>query len=127
MLNAQVLILHALRAVARRHQRLFHIVGNVDFVGFPAAARHLGLAGDHRFQAGGDLLRLFAHLGQKLRDQALRVGKQRVGQMLLGNLLVLIFNGQLLRARQRLAAFFCKLLIGHSKDLLLSGGSKVVF
>ena len=118
MLDAQVLVLHALRAVPRRHQRLFHVVGDIDFVRFPAATRHLGLPGDHRLQAGSDLLRLLAHLGQKLRDQALRIGKQRVRQMLLGDLLVLIFNGQLLRGSQRLTAFFCKLLIGHIKRLL---------
>ena len=93
VLNAQIFILHSLREVTRRDQCLFHIIGNIDFVGFPSAARHLGQASDHRLQAGSNLLRPLAHLGQKLRDQPLRVRKKRVSQMLLGNLLVLVFNG----------------------------------
>ena len=122
MLHAHVLVLHLLRPFLGGDQRPVYIIGNINFIGFPAGTRHLGDAGDHGLQAGKNLLRVFAHFGQKLRNEALRVAEQGAGQMLLRHFLILIFHRQLLGVLQRLPAFFGKLVVVHMLDPLGADG-----
>ena len=118
MLHAHVLVLHLLGPFLGGDQRPVYVVGNIDFIGFPAGARYLGNAGDHGLQTGKKLLRIFAHFGQELGNQALRVAEQRAGQMLLRHFLILIFYRQLLGVLQRFPAFFGKLVVVHMLDPL---------
>ena len=124
MLHAQVFVLHLLGAVAGGDEGFFHIVGNVDLVRLAARARHARHARDERFEARGNFLRRFAHFGQKLGNQPLRIGKQRKRQMLLRNFLMMILHRQLLRHGKGFAAFFGKLLIVHIRDASLSKNRK---
>ena len=102
MLHAHVLVLHLLGPFLGGDQRPVYVVGNIDFIGFPAGARYLGNAGDHGLQTGKKLLRIFAHFGQELGNQALRVAEQRAGQMLLRHFLILIFYRQAFCSASRL-------------------------
>ena len=99
--HRHILVLHMFCQLFRLVQHLVAVPGDIDLVGFPAGAGDLRELLDLRLcrlQKGGGV---DLHLPQQLRDQAVFVGQQRIGQVEVFNLHIVILDRQVLGVLDR--------------------------
>ena len=96
VLHGDILVLHGLGGLLSALQGAVHILGYIDLVGLPPAAGHLGqlvhLCPHRHLKTGHG----HAHGGEQLGDKALAIADQSQQQVLLLDLLLAVFHGQIL-------------------------------
>ena len=113
MLDRDEVVLHLVRNFLRTAERLVDGSCHIIFIGFAAGTRHTRELAQLLQYSGVQTLHRHAHLPQKLRGKAVFLPEKAREQMDLLDLLVLIFNGQLLRSLNRFQRLLRILLCIH--------------
>ena len=113
MLDRDEVVLHLVRDFLRTAERLVDGSCHIIFIGFAAGTRHTRELAQLLQYSGVQTLHRHAHLPQKLRGKAVFLPEKAREQMDLLDLLVLIFNGQLLRSLNRFQRLLRILLCIH--------------
>ena len=121
MLDGDIFVLHLLRDILRAVQRRIDGARDVILIRLAARAGHARELSELRVHRGLKALQRDAHLFQQLRHKAVFLPQKRGEQMDLLDLLVLVFNGQLLRGLNGLQRFLRIVLCVHISHLFFRG------
>ena len=113
MLHRDILVLHGLGGGLGGFQGLVHVLGDIDLPRLPAAAGHLGQLLHLGGYRGGKAGHRHAHGGQKLGNKALLVAQKGQEQVLLLDLLIAVFHGDILGPLNGGQGFLGKLVHVH--------------
>ena len=113
MLDRDEVVLHLVRNFLRTAERFVDCARYIIFIGLPSGARHTRELAQLLQNGCVQTLDRHAHLPQKLRGKAVFLPEEAREQMHLLDLLVLIFNGQLLRSLNRFQRLLRILLCIH--------------
>ena len=116
MLNGNIFIPHLVSRIACFAQRAVHLLGDIGFALFADRTMHPGQAFHLFHRVLFNPLRLFAHFGQQLGNQAGFVFQQRSQQMRLLQRLVGVFARQPLRGLNGFHAFLCISYLAHTNS-----------
>ena len=117
MLDGDIFVLHLLCDVFRAVQRRINGTRNIILIRLAARAGHARQLRQLRVHRSLKAFKRHAHLFQQLRHKAVFLLQKRGQQMDLLDLLVLVFNGQLLGGLNGLQRFLRIVLCVHSSHL----------
>ena len=113
MLDRDEVVLHLIRDFLCAAERFVDCARYIIFIGLPSGTRHTRELAQLLQNGCVQTLDRHAHLPQKLRGKAVFLPEEAREQMHLLDLLVLIFNGQLLRSLNRFQRLLRILLCIH--------------